>query len=148
MRDSPTVTSNIDQFDFGQKLSHLQPPASKDLIFKWVFQIPDLHIEQNERDSYRHLINLFHPFTGKLTQLAYKESGITMGEPPRNKYLTLMGYYKAVVDYIEANIVLISLQIEEEILSSLENIIKKHVNFEERYFLTDENSIRETINSL
>lgn len=58
-------------------------------------------------------------------------------EPPRNKYLTLMAYYKSIVDYIEANIFLISLQIEEEILLSLENIIKKHINFEERYFLTD-----------
>lgn len=30
-----------------------------------------------------------------------------------------MNYYKAIVDYIEANIFLISLQIEEEILLSL-----------------------------
>lgn len=30
----------------------------------------------------------------------------------------------------------------------MENIIKKNINFEERYFLTDENSIRETIHSL
>lgn len=42
-----------------------------------------------------------------------------MLEPPRNKYLTLMIYYKSVVDYIEANILLISLQIEEDILASL-----------------------------
>jgi hypothetical protein len=99
-------------------------------------------VEANERDSHRHLINLLHPFTGKLTQLAYHQSAVVLPEPPRNKYLTLMNYYKAIVDYIEANICLISLQIEEEILLSLENIIKKHVNFEERYFLTDENSIR------
>lgn len=71
-----------------------------------------------------------------------------MPEPPRNKYLTLMNYYKSIVDYIQANIFIISLQIEEDLLISLENIIKKNINFEDRYFITDENSIRQTINTL
>lgn len=93
-------------------------------------------------------MTLLHPFTGKLTQLSYRETGGRFPDPPRNKYLSLMSYYKALVEYIEANILLISLQIEEEILESLESIVKKNVSFEERYFLTDENSIRETINSL
>lgn len=105
------MTNTLECFDSKQKLTNLQPPATKDLIFKWVFQIPDLHIDQNERDSFRHLITLFHPFTGKLTQLSYQDTPIRMGEPPRNKFLTLMNYYRAVVDYIEANIFLISLQI-------------------------------------
>lgn len=43
---------------------------------------------------------MLHPFTGKLTQLAFREAGVRMLEPPRNKYLSLMIYYKAVVDYI------------------------------------------------
>ena len=107
-----------------------------------MFHIPDLQIEQTERESLKHLINLFHPFTGKLTQFGYKSSSIKLPEPPRNKYLVLLEYYRSIVDYIEANIFLISLQIEEEILSSLETIVRKHINFEQRYFLTDENSIR------
>lgn len=37
---------------------------------------------------------------------------------------------------------IISLQVEDDILYSLENIVKKKINFEERYFMTDENSIR------
>jgi hypothetical protein len=106
------VTANIDKFEQRQKLAHLNPPPTKDLIFKWVFQIPDLPMEANERDSNKHLISLLHPFTGMLTQLAYHESATRLPEPPRNKFLTLMCYYKAVVDYIEANIFLISLQIE------------------------------------
>ena len=40
------------------------------------------------------------------------------------------------------------MQVEDDILQSLQTIIKKKVNFEERYFITDENSIRETINTL
>lgn len=131
-----------------QRLPQLHPPSSKEQVFKWVFQIPDLQIEATERDAYKHLVALLHPFTGRVTQLAYRSRGPRWPEPPRNKYLSLMAYYKAVVEYIEANILLISLQIEEEILESLESIVKKNVNFEERYFLTDENSIRETIHSL
>jgi len=48
-----------------------------------------------------------------------------------------MEHYKSLVDYIEANILLISLQVEDDILDSLEAIIKKQINFEERYFITD-----------
>lgn len=65
-----------------------------------------------------------------------------VSEPPRNKYSNLMAHYKALVEYIEANMLLISLQVEDDILCSLENIVKKRINFEERYFMTDENSIR------
>lgn len=48
-----------------------------------------------------------------------------------------MEHYKSLVDYIEANILIISLQVEDDILESLNTIIKKKINFEERYFITD-----------
>lgn len=42
--ESAPMTSNIDKFEQRQRLTNLHPPANKDLIFKWVFQIPDLHV--------------------------------------------------------------------------------------------------------
>jgi len=65
------------------------------------------------------------------------ETDYIVKAPSRNKYLNLMEHYKSLVDYIEANILLISLQVEDDILDSLEAIIKKQINFEERYFITD-----------
>lgn len=92
-------------------IKDLHPPKNKEEIFKWGFSIPDLVIENHEKDAYQHLINLCHPYTGKLTQYSYNTSKIVLIEPPRNKYLTLMTYYKSIVEYIEANILIISLQI-------------------------------------
>lgn len=42
-----SLRNNIEKFDTRQKLTQLHPPSSKDQVFKWVFQIPDLQIEQN-----------------------------------------------------------------------------------------------------
>jgi hypothetical protein len=44
MKEATPMTTNIDKFEQRQKLNNLNPPAAKDHIFKWVFQIPDLHI--------------------------------------------------------------------------------------------------------
>jgi hypothetical protein len=76
------------------------PPTSKDLIFKWAFNIPNTKNDLNEKDALKHLINVFHPFLGLTSLLDYKESKILMEEPPRNKYFTLQNHYRALVDYI------------------------------------------------
>lgn len=76
-------------------------------------------------------------FTGRLSPFSYMQTDYIVGVPSRNKYLNLMEHYKSLVDYIEANILIISLQVEDDILESLNTIIKKKINFEERYFITD-----------
>lgn len=76
--ESAPMTTSMDRFEQRQRLTNLHPPVNKDLIFKWVFQIPDLHVQANERDSHKHLISLLHPFTGKLTQLAYHQNSVVL----------------------------------------------------------------------
>lgn len=57
------------------------------------------------------MIKVFHPFTGKVTQSSYKETSELVPQPSRNKYWNLMAYYKSLVEYIEANMLIISLQV-------------------------------------
>jgi len=99
-------------------------------------------MDVTERDSLRYLLSVVHPFTGKLTQGSYSQAHYPMPEPPRNKFLILLNYYRNLVDYIEANVLLISLQVDEDILDTVQTNIKKRVDFEERYALIDEGSIR------
>jgi hypothetical protein len=142
------VNTHTEAFSHLQNVEALMPPSSKQAVFKWAFAVPDTGLDPNEHDAVRHLLKVMEPFTGKSTPLSYRESRQAVGAPPRNRYLVLQGHYKAVVDYIEANILVISLQVEDDILESLGSILKKKVSFEERYFMPDESSIRETINSL
>lgn len=78
-----------------------------------------MHTDVNERDAFNHILKVFHPFTGKITHSSYKETSRLVGQPSRNKYLNLMTYYKSLVEYIEANMLIISLQVEDDILNSL-----------------------------
>jgi hypothetical protein len=52
--------------------------VGKEHIFKWAFRIPDLHTDANERDAISHLLQVMHPFTGKLTQQAYHQQRTTL----------------------------------------------------------------------
>lgn len=70
-----------------------------------------MHTDVNERDAVNHLLRVFQPFTGKQTHYSYKETSKLIPEPPRNKYSNLMTHYKALVEYIEANMLIISLQV-------------------------------------
>lgn len=94
------ISSAVDLFDTNVQITELHPPTQKEAIFKWAFKIPEMHTDVNERDAVNHLLKVFHPFTGKITHSSYKETSWLVEQPPRNKYLNLMTYYKSLVEYI------------------------------------------------
>jgi hypothetical protein len=128
---------SLRSFDCSQKLSGLEPPASKELIFKWAFSIPDCKVDPGEKDALKHFTTMLQPFTGRLSQSDYREGELGLPEPPRDKYLALREHYRGLVDYIEASVLLISLQVEDSVLQSLEGLMRGRAIFEERYALVD-----------
>jgi hypothetical protein len=66
------VSTSLEHFSSKIIVEGLNPPSGKEKIFKWAFNIPEMHADVNERDSVNHLVKIMHSFTGKLTQPSYR----------------------------------------------------------------------------
>ena len=61
----------------------------------------------------------------------------------RNKFSSLNRKYSSLIEYIEAQLSVVCIQMDDDIFDSLFSIIKHNYNFEEMYPILDETTIYE-----
>lgn len=88
------------------------------------------------------MLKVFEPYSGKISISEYRYRVVQEGT--RNKISELYKNYSTLIEYIEANLMVICLQVDDDVIDSLFSIIDHKCNFEETYPLKDEAAIYET----
>lgn len=76
-----------------------------------MFQIPSNNLNDKDKDSTRHLLRVFEPFTGKISLSEYRRTATFQGS--RNKFVELYDKYSILIEYIESNLLTIFLQVDD-----------------------------------
>lgn len=90
----------------------------------------------------RHLLKIGSSYTGKLSISEFHRGEAQ--EPTRNMFLAFRDKYSSILEYIEANLILVALQVDDDIFDSLFSLVDSNCKFEQRFPLIDETVMYES----